>query len=155
MKKTFESMDKLQVDLDEPNAVKVALETKAKTIEDHVTELQWQVQARQAKAIEKQATNDRVTELKHELKDTMAHSGEMCIEGQDFVKKELTKHFLIEDFSQIDKIFHDDDDKQKEEERQEDENNPSSLTSTRNHVNIDDGVGETREEEIEENPHVL
>lgn len=99
MKKTFESMDKLQVDLDEPNAVKVALETKAKTIEDHVTELQWQVQARQAKAIEKQATNDRVTELKHELKDTMAHSGEMCIEGQDFVKKELTKHFLIEDFS--------------------------------------------------------
>lgn len=52
MKETIESVDKLQ-DLDEANATKAALEIISRAIEDQVIELQWQVQALQAEAMEK------------------------------------------------------------------------------------------------------
>lgn len=43
MKETFESIDKLQVNLDEANSSKLALENQAKNIEDQVAILQRQV----------------------------------------------------------------------------------------------------------------
>lgn len=47
-KETLEYVDKLQAYLDEANAAKASLETKAKAVQDQVFELQWQVQALQA-----------------------------------------------------------------------------------------------------------
>lgn len=43
MKEIQESVDKLQTDLDEANAAKAALEGRAKTVEDQVFDLQWQL----------------------------------------------------------------------------------------------------------------
>lgn len=44
IKETLESVDKLQANLDEANTSKVALENRAKTVEDQVVILQRQVQ---------------------------------------------------------------------------------------------------------------
>lgn len=43
MKETLESIDKLQVDLDEANAAKVTIEARVKTVEDQVANLQRQL----------------------------------------------------------------------------------------------------------------
>lgn len=43
MKETLESMDKLQANLNEANASKLALETRAKNAEDQMVILQCQV----------------------------------------------------------------------------------------------------------------
>lgn len=64
----------------------------------HVLELQ--VQAEEA-----QVTSIRVTELEAELQKTVAQGGEMFIQGQGSIKKELLKYFPSEDFSWIDNIF--------------------------------------------------
>lgn len=154
MKETIESVDKLQ-DLDEANATKAALEIISRAIEDQVIKLQWQVQALQAEAMEKWATDDKVIELKNELKDMVARGGDMFIEGQDSMKEELIKHFLIEDFSWIDDILPKEDDKKEQEgeEGRKDENNPFSPTSTENNASpADDNVIKGRREGTKDSP---
>lgn len=97
-------MDKLQEGLDEAIATKATLEISAKTAEDQVAELQQQVQALQAEAMEKRASTDKVAELEKEFKDMVACGGEMFVEGQNSVKK-FIKCFPIENFSWIDEIL--------------------------------------------------
>lgn len=114
MKEILESIDKLQADLDSTNAVNATLKNRAKIAKDQVANLQWQVQELQSQAQKNRATIDRIIDLEA-LKEMVALGGEMLIEDQDLVKKELLKHFPTEEFSQIDDIFP----KEEEEDEQE------------------------------------
>lgn len=60
MKETLESVDKLQVDLDEANATKATLEGRATTTEDQVANLQQQAQDLQSQVQESQSTSDKI-----------------------------------------------------------------------------------------------
>lgn len=63
MKEALEFVDKLQVDLDSANAANATLKNRAKISEDHVANLQQQVQELQSQAQESQATTERVVEI--------------------------------------------------------------------------------------------
>lgn len=83
----------------------------------------------------------------------MAHRGEMFVEGQNSVKKELIKRFSMEDFSQIDMLPEEGEDEGQEEERQENETNPSDSASSENNIIvIDDNITGAWEEHTKENP---
>lgn len=61
------------MNLDKTNATKASLEHHAKIAENHM-------------------------ELEAELHDILVQGGEMFIKGQDLIRKELIKHFPIEEF---------------------------------------------------------
>lgn len=67
----------------------------------------------------------------------MAWGGEIFIEGQDFIKKELIKRYLLEDFSWIDDILPKE---EKEEERQND-THPSDPTSNEDVIIVGNVIG--------------
>lgn len=48
---------------------------------------------------EAQATTSKVAELEAKFKEIVAWDGEIFIQGQDSIKKELVNHFPVEDFS--------------------------------------------------------
>lgn len=138
MKETLESVDKLQIDLDQANTSKLALENRAKAAEDQVAMLQRQVQELQSQVEENWATSTRIIELEAELQETLAWGGEIFVEGQDLVKKELVKWFPSEEFSKTDNIFLEeegDNDEQDEEEQVED--NPTDWVSTDNVIDVE------------------
>lgn len=83
IKETLESVDKLQADLGEADAFKLALENWTISIEDQVSMLQRQVQELQSRVEENRITSNRIAELEVELQETVARGGEMFVEGQD------------------------------------------------------------------------
>lgn len=91
MKEKLESVDKLQADLNEANALKLASKNQAKITEDHVVILQCQVQELQSQVEQACATTYKVAELEVEFQDMIAWGGEMFIQGQYSIKKDLIK----------------------------------------------------------------
>lgn len=78
----------------------------------------------------------------------------MFIEGQDSIKKELVKHFPIENFAWIDDNFLEEEEDEQEEEQTED--NTTDQVSTENTIDIENiNVIEAREEETEDVPLVV
>lgn len=81
MKKTLESMDKLQADLDEAFTFNLGLENQTKFAGDQVALLQYQVSNLQAQAEGARTVSMKVAELLMELKEIVAQGGEMSIQG--------------------------------------------------------------------------
>lgn len=157
MKETLESVDKLQADLDQANASKSTLKNRAKRAEDQVTMLQRQVQKLWSQAKESQAATSRVAKLEVELEETVARGGEIFVQGQDSVKRELAKRFPAKDFSWIDDIFSDEKDVEENEngqdkERTIEDNSPDPASIV---IAIDESIAEAREEATDDVPPAL
>lgn len=67
MKETLDSIDKLQVDLDEANVAMLALENRATIAKDQVTILECKVQELQSQVEENQAISNRIVDLEAEI----------------------------------------------------------------------------------------
>lgn len=79
----------------------------------------------------------------------MAWGGEMFVQGQDSVMKELIRRFPTYDFFWINDIFSDEEDKNEEGEEQA-EDNPTNRVFM--DIVIENNIIETQEEEYEDVP---
>lgn len=130
--------------MDGANASKLGLENWAKSSKGEVALLHCQVLDLQAPAERAWATLTRVAELEVELQETVAQGGEMFIQGQDSVRKELVKWFPSEDFSWINDIFPEEEDAIENMEGRV-EGTPNDWISTDNIMDVENtDVMETR-----------
>lgn len=117
--------------------------------------LQCQFQELQFQAKEVWASISRVTKLEAKLKETMVRGGEMFVQGQDSIKKELAKHFSVEEFSWIDDMFlnEKDEDKDGQDKERIIEDNPPDPASIV--IEIPEPITEAREEATDDVPPTL
>lgn len=105
---------------------------------------------------ENRALSDKIAELEAELQDTVAQGGEMFLEDQDSVKKELIKRYPLEDFSGIDDILlEEDEDEDRQDKERPTEENYSDPASDENVIAVDDTIIEDQEEATENVPLAL
>lgn len=102
---------------------------------------------------ENRAAFNRIVKLEAELQETVARRGEMFVEGQDSIKKEVVKKFPSKNFTWIDDIFLEEGDEGEQEEEGQAKENPTSRVSVDNVIDIENNdVVETREKGFEDLP---